>query len=93
MIARLREALLHDRKLLPPVVVAVLCLSLPNLVVMFWPRFDHRQAEVFWMGMGVIMLPCLLPITVRSALLLWTPFSAFIPAAVIYVLVTGSALR
>lgn len=77
----------------PGLVMAVLLLSLPNLVPAFWPRFDQRQAESFFIGGGLILLPCVFSVTVRGALILWLPLAALIPLTIIYFFVSGGPLR
>lgn len=77
----------------PGLVMAVLLLSLPNLVPAFWPRFDQSQAESFFIGGGLILLPCVFSMTVRWALFLWLPLAALIPLTIIYWFISGGPLR
>lgn len=93
MMSGIRARILHDKPVLPGLVMTAVMLSLPNLAATFWPSFDHRHAEIFWTGFGLVMLPCLLPWSARKAMLLWLPFAAFIPANLIYLAVTGSPPR
>lgn len=73
--------------------MAVLLLSLPNLLCSFWPRVDAAQAESFWLGTGLILLPCVFSVTVRTALCFWVPLAALIPATMMYTLASRSPLR
>lgn len=93
MIARVRSSLQHDWAALPGIAMAVLMLSLPNLLNSFWPVLNPVQAECVWLGMGLILLPCVFSVPVRLALMVWVPFAALVPAAVIYTLVSGAVLR
>lgn len=93
MIALLRSSLEHDRPAVPGVAAAVLLLSFANLLPTFWPRLDHQQAETFWMGVGLILLPCVFGLTARAALCLWLPAAAFLPSVVAYTLVAESPVR
>ncbi|MDB6140644.1 MAG: sulfatase family protein [Verrucomicrobiaceae bacterium] len=73
--------------------MAVLLLSLPNLLTAFYPRVDPTQAESFWLGIGLILLPAVFGLAVRPTLLLWLPLVALMPATMLYTLYTGSPLR
>jgi glucan phosphoethanolaminetransferase (alkaline phosphatase superfamily) len=93
MIARLRASFLHDKPVLPALMMGVLFLSLPNLLAAFWPKVDAVQAESFWLGIGLILLPAVFSVPVRTTLLLWLPLAAVMPSAMIYNLYAGSPLR
>lgn len=93
MIARLRASFQHDLPVLPALVMSVLWLSLPNLLAAFWPRVDAVQAESFWLGIGLILLPAVFSVPLRVTLLLWLPLAALMPATMIYTLYAGSPLR
>lgn len=93
MWARFRASLDRDTVAFPGLVMGALILSLPNLLTVFWPHFAQRQAETFLMGMGIIMLPCVFSVSVRTTLRLWMPFAILIPATIIYSLVTENPLR
>jgi glucan phosphoethanolaminetransferase (alkaline phosphatase superfamily) len=93
MWARFRASLDRDRAAFPGLIMGALLLSLPNLLTVFWPHFAQRQAETFFMGMGIIMLPCLFAVPVRTALFIWLPFALFVPATMIYSVATESPLR
>jgi glucan phosphoethanolaminetransferase (alkaline phosphatase superfamily) len=93
MIARIRTSFVHDKPVLPGVTMAVLFLSIPNIFTTLWPRIDPRQLESFWIGVGLILLPAIFSISVRTTLMLWLPFAALIPATMIYTLATESPLR
>ena len=93
MIARLRASFQHDRAVLPPLMMSVLFLSLPNLLSAFWPKVDAVQAESFWLGIGLILLPAVFSVPLRTTLLLWLPLVALMPATMIYTLYAGSPLR
>jgi glucan phosphoethanolaminetransferase (alkaline phosphatase superfamily) len=47
----------------------------------------------FLMGLGIVLLPAVFSLSARKTLLLWLPFAFFLPAAMIYTLVTESPLR
>jgi glucan phosphoethanolaminetransferase (alkaline phosphatase superfamily) len=93
MMALIRTSFLRDKSALPGLIAALLFLSLPTLMTIFWPRFSEGQAESFWMGMGIILLPCVFSVPIRTTLLLWLPIAALIPATMIYSLFTGSPIR
>lgn len=73
--------------------MTVLFLSLPNLLAVFWPGVNRHYVENFWLGVGVLLAPCVFSFPVRTALRLWLPLAAFIPALITYHLVTGEPLR
>ncbi|QIF03855.1 sulfatase-like hydrolase/transferase [Roseimicrobium sp. ORNL1] len=93
MIAFLKKSIEHDKRCLPGVVMAVLFLSLPNLVVVFWPRVEKYHVEGFWLGVGILLAPCVFFVSARTALRLWVPLAAFIPALIAYQLVAGAPMR
>ena len=93
MWARFRASLDRDRVAFPGLIMGALILSLPNLLTVFWPHFAQRPAETFLMGLGIIMLPCVFSVPVRTTLFLWLPFALFIPATMIYTLATENPLR
>lgn len=93
MIARLKRSIDHDRPVLGGLVIVLTLLLLPTLLTTFYPRINATQGESFWMGAGIILLPAVLGVTVRRALMLWVPFAALIPAALLYALLAQSALR
>lgn len=93
MISFLKKSIEHDKRCLPGVVMAVLFLSLPNLVAVFWPRVEKYHVEGFWLGVGILLAPCVFFVSARTALRLWVPLAAFIPALVAYHLVAGAPMR
>lgn len=93
MISRIRAAIQRDRPALPGLFAGGMFLSLPNLLTVFWPQYNHRQAETFFMGLGLILAPCIFSVTVRTVFNLWLPAAAFVPAALIYSGISGSPLR
>lgn len=93
MIQQIRCSFAHDKPVLPGLTMAVLLLSIPNILTTFYPRVDPAQAECFWMGVGVILLPAVLGLQVRTSLMLWLPLVALMPATVVYTLASASALR
>lgn len=93
MIKRVHRSFLHDKPVLPGLMMAVLFLSLPNILTTFYPRVDPTQAESFWLGVGMILLPSVFALPLRTTLLLWLPLVLVMPATMIYTLVTQSPLR
>ncbi|HSI64690.1 MAG TPA: phosphoethanolamine transferase [Candidatus Saccharimonadia bacterium] len=93
MMSHLIKSIRHDRPHLPGIMMTVLFLSLPNLLAVFWPRVDRAYVENFWMGVGLLLAPCVFSVSVRNALRLWLPLAAFIPALMTYQLVTGAPVR
>lgn len=93
MISLLKKSLQHDQPCFPGLVMSVLFLSLPNLVAVFWPRLDRHHVENFWLGVGILLAPCLFSVSVRIGLRLWLPLAAFLPALLAYHLVTGEPAR
>lgn len=93
MIKRLHRSFLHDRPVLPGLTMAVLFLSLPNLLTSFYPHVDSTQAESFWLGVGMILLPAVFALPVRTTLLLWLPIVLLMPGTMVYTLITQSPLR
>ncbi|RBP48157.1 glucan phosphoethanolaminetransferase (alkaline phosphatase superfamily) [Roseimicrobium gellanilyticum] len=93
MISLLKKSIQHERPCLPGLVMTVLFLSLPNLVAVFWPRVDQHHVENFWLGVGILLAPCLFSVSVRTALRLWLPLAAFLPALMAYHFVTGEPVR
>lgn len=93
MIKRLHRSFLHDKPVLPGLMMAVLFLSLPNLLTSFYPRVDPSQAESFWLGVGMILLPAVFAVPVRTTLLLWLPLVLVLPGTMVYTLITQSPLR
>ena len=93
MIVRLRVSFQHDQPVLPALMMSVLFLSLPNLLAAFWPKIDAVQAESFWLGIGIILLPAVFSVPLRATLLFWLPLAAMMPATMIYTLYAGSPLR
>lgn len=93
MIARLRSSFAQEKEVIPGLMGAVTLLSLPNLIPVFWPGFSTVQAENFWLGVGLILLPCVFSLPVRAALFLWVPAAALVPALVVYHLASGNVLR
>ena len=84
---------MYEGRALPAVMLAALYLSLPNLIPTFWPRFNHGYAENFWSSFGLILLPCIISVSVRTTLYLWAPAAALVPGALIYIFITGSPIR
>ncbi len=93
LLARARAGAVDEARALAPGLLAVIFLSLPNLLPIFWPAIDQKQAEIFWCGIGVILLPCVFSATLKGALLFWLPAAALIPSALIYRSLTGSAVQ
>ena len=89
MIQHIRCSFAHDKPVLPGLTMAVLLLSIPNILTTFYPRVDPAQAECFWMGVGVILLPAVLGMQVRASLLVWLPLVALMPATVVPALRTS----
>ena len=93
MIDHLRRSFQHDKAVLPGLVMATLFISLPNLLATFWPKVDAAQAECFWLGVGLTLLPAVFSVPVRTTLLIWLPLVALMPATMIYTLYAQSPLR
>ncbi len=93
MISCLIKSARHDRPHLAGITMTVLFLSLPNLLLVFWPRVERAYMENFWLGVGILLSPCVFSLNVRTGLRLWLPLAAFIPALMIYQLVTGAPAR
>src|ERR1035438_1045782 len=72
------------RKVFPWVALAVGLLVLPNAQLIFWPRFMPVNGLVLLQAIGLVLLPCLLRLSVRSVLLAWLPFVLMVPAVVGY---------
>ena len=62
-----REA---ERRTMPWVWLAALLLTIPSLFAMFGPKVEFGHFVRFSHAVGLVLLPCLLPISVRRVLLL-----------------------
>lgn len=93
MIKRIRQGIEHERPVLGGLFLVMLLLLLPTLVTTFYPAIDFSQGESFWMGAGIILLPASLGLTLRQGLMCWVPFSALIPATLLYAFYARAPLR
>jgi glucan phosphoethanolaminetransferase (alkaline phosphatase superfamily) len=81
----------EERRVLPWVWLAALLLVLPNVVGTAVPRFSPAQFIIVVHAVGLVLLPCLLPIPVRKMMLLLLPLVALVPAVTFYQAMTHSA--
>lgn len=81
----------EERRVLPWVWLAALLVALPNVVTMVVPKFTPANFILVSHAVGLVLLPCLLPISVRKLMLLLLPLVAMAPAVAFYQAMTHSA--
>src|SRR5437899_8184027 len=76
-----------ERRVLLWVCLSAAVVALPNLTLVFNPKFEPRNFVIFCLAAGLVLLPCLLRLPVRWVLLAWLPLVLLLPAVTAYQLV------
>jgi glucan phosphoethanolaminetransferase (alkaline phosphatase superfamily) len=88
--SKLRAEATEQRDNLPWVLIALVLLTLPNLVAAFVPGPDALGLLMSFHALGLVMLPCIFGLRVRPWLTLLLPLGLVVPLATIYLWVTGT---
>jgi glucan phosphoethanolaminetransferase (alkaline phosphatase superfamily) len=78
---------------LPWVCLAAGLVVLPNVSLIFWPKFVPLNILTLLQAAGLVLLPCLLRLPVRAVMLAWLPLVLAVPAVTAYHLVMHNPLR
>lgn len=90
LLSRTRLELVNQRASLPWVFIAAVLLTLPNIVAAFRPHPDPLGLLMAFHALGLIMVPCLFGIRVRTWLTWMLPLSALVPISIVYLWFTDT---
>jgi len=90
LIGRVRKEMPVQRQVLPWILIAAALLTLPNLLAAYLPLPSWDGLNLFFHGMCVLLLPCVLGMRVRLTFKILAPLALLVPAAAAYMVQTNT---